>query len=413
MDMYKWAQDMWTYPRSITGVGVRQTLNYIGSVIPELRMHSVPSGTPVFDWTVPKEFICREAYIEENGRRIIDFRDNNLHVIGYSSSINSLICKDELQKHLYSIEDKPDAIPYITSYYKDRWGFCLTQKQRDNLGNGPFRVVIDSEKFDGQLDYADIVIPGNTDDEIMLSTYICHPSMANDNLSGIVVAMALAKSLIKSRGRKYTYRIVFVPETIGSLVYLSTRLNHLRRYVKAGYVITCCGDAGELSYLYSRYGDTLSDRAAKLILPNNAKMFDYKYRGSDERQYCWPRVDLPIGSIMRTKYGTYDEYHTSLDDLSFISQEKLDDTLNAYKEAIYAIERNHVYAASTQGEPFLSKHGYYPDVSPNSVPDALNILAYCDGRNDLISICTRTGIKFRKAVTIINQLREVGLVVKY
>lgn len=411
--MLQWAQDMWSYPRSITGPGVRQTIGYLKTLIPGLEMHSILSGTKVFDWTIPPEYFVVEAFVETmDGRRVIDYADNYLHLVGYSEPVETVITKEKLESHLFSDPSKPNAIPYITSYYKDRWGFCLTHNQRENLTDEKYRVRIDSCKFTGEMNYADIVIPGKTDKEVLISTYICHPMMANDGLSGIVVSAALARWVRSMKHRRYTYRFVFVPETIGSIVYLHRNLDHMKRNTVAGYVITCCGDGAEhISVIEPRIPGTLSDRAAMSILENcNYYKYDYSQRGADERQYCWPGIDLPVSGITRSKYGEYNEYHTSLDNLDIIYQEDLERTLEFMKKCVTLIEENKTYKTVVMCEPFLRKHDMYPDTSPNTVPDVLNIMAYCDGNHDTIAIAKTLQMDPIEVAFCLSNLASKGLI---
>ncbi|HPG73362.1 MAG TPA: DUF4910 domain-containing protein, partial [Bacteroidales bacterium] len=265
--MYKWASDLFPINRSLTGAGVRESLAYIKKLLPELTVHAVPTGYQAFDWEVPEEWVINEAYIEnQQGERIVDFKNNNLHVVGYSIAVDAIMSRSEFDAHLHSLPDKPDAIPYVTAYYKRKWGFCLTHKQRSALPEGNYHVVIQSQHIRGVMNYGEIVIPGESSQEVLFSTYICHPSMANNELSGPVVCAALAKYIGSLPKRKYTYRFVFVPETLGSIVFISKNIEHLKKWVVAGYNVSCVGDNRAYSYLPSRHGDTISDRAALHVL---------------------------------------------------------------------------------------------------------------------------------------------------
>jgi len=393
--MYGWATDLFPLNRSITGLGVRQTLEYLKEILPEICVFDVPSGTEVFDWTVPDEWEIQEGWVEnEKGERIIDFKNNNLHVVGYSTPVDCWLELEELNTHLHSRPDLPDAIPYVTSYYERTWGFCVSHKQRMELRPGKYHAVIKSRHFTGVLNYDELLIPGETDEEIFLSTYLCHPSMANNELSGPVVTAAISLWLMTLKKRRYSYRVVFVPETIGSIVYLSRHLKQLQKRVVAGFNVTCVGDNNAFSFLPSKTGDTLADKAAKYVLDRHFSeytTFAWTTRGSDERQYCAPGVDLPVASIMRSKYGTYKEYHTSLDDLNFISPDGLRGGFEAIKMAIDALEKNISPVATKIGEPMLSKHGLYPTLSQvGSVAEdtklMMDIITYSDGTKDLIDL---------------------------
>lgn len=418
LEMYEWAKDLFPICRSITGDGVRATLTYIHKLVASLQIYSVASGTQAFDWNVPDEWNIRDAYVlDESGQRIIDFKVHNLHVVGYSEPVDQWIDLEELNKHLYSIDNKPNAIPYITSYYSRRWGFCLTHEQRERLKPGRYRVVIDSDVKPGLLNYGELILPGKTADEILLSTYICHPSMANNEISGPVVTLALARWLQSLENRRYTYRIVFVPETIGSIVYLSRNIEHLKQQVKAGFNITCIGDDRCYSYLPSRAANTLSDRAAQHVLKYidpQFKRYSWLDRGSDERQYCAPGVDLPIATIMRSKYGEYPEYHTSLDDLSLITPQGLEGGFNALKQAILAIEHNVTPKVTVLCEPQLGKRGLYPTLSTVNSADQVramvDLISYCDGHHDLLEIAELIGEPIGGLVEILKQLTIHGLI---
>ena len=302
-EMYGWAVDLFPINRSLTGDGVRQTLQYIRNIIPEMEINEVPSGTKCFDWTVPQEWNCDDGYIlDPDGNKICDFKINNLHVVGYSIPIDKEVDLEELKEHLYWIEDQPTAIPYITSYYSPRWGFCMSFNEFKKLKKGTYKVKINSELIDGSLTYGEVKLRGESDKEIFLSTYVCHPSMANNELSGPVVTTALVKFIKSLKDRKYSYRIVFIPETIGSITYISRNIDDMKKNIIAGFNISCIGDDRCFSYVPTRYGNSLSDKVSKHVL-KNIDYVEYSFldRGSDERQYCSPGVDLPIATICRTK----------------------------------------------------------------------------------------------------------------
>ena len=419
--MHLWAKDLFPLCRSLTGPGTLETLKYIKNILPGLKINSIKSGTNVFDWIVPNEWTVREAYIEnESGDRIIDFKNNNLHVVGYSLPVDKWLSFEKLNKHLYSLPENPDAIPYVTSYYKEHWGFCLSHKQRKKLKSGRYHAVIDSDLKPGVLNYAELILPGASKKEVFLSTYICHPSMANNELSGPVVVTALAKWLSTLSDLKFTYRIILVPETIGSIVYLSKNLKAMKKNIIAGFQVTCVGDENCYSYLPSRQGNTLSDRSAKHVLKHidkNYKEYSFLQRGSDERQYCSPGVDLPIASVMRSKYGEYPEYHTSLDNLELVTKSGLKGSFDVYKKILTVIEKNFVLKTLMLCEPKMDKRGLYPTLSDGSeyewgVQEALDILAYSDGNNDLLEIAEMMNINFEQIVQIAETLVNEGLLIK-
>ena len=419
--MHKMAQVLWPIARSITGNGVRETLAHIKQEIPELNIESVPTGTNAFDWTVPKEWNITDAYIEDqNGNKVVDFLNNNLHVVGYSIPVDVWLTRDELDKHLYSLPKQPNAIPYITSYYREHWGFCLTHKQRSELPDGKYHAVIKSTLSDGELNYGEIILKGSEDKEVLLSTYICHPSMGNNELSGPVVTTFLVKWLMGIKNRRYTYRIIFVPETIGSIVYLSKYIDHLKQNVIAGYVITCIGDSNCYSYLPSRNGNTLADIVAKHVLSHidpNYKQYTWLDRGSDERQYCAPGVDLPIATIMRSKYGEYPEYHTSLDDLQFITPDGLHGGYLALKKSLAILELNCYPKVTVFCEPQLGKRDMYPLLSVKSqnteVRTMMHLISYSDGTKSLLDISVMINTPFLKLLPMVDDLVCHGLMEKY
>lgn len=417
-DLHRWASDLWPLNRSLTGDGVRATIAYLKDLLPALVVHEVPSGTEAFDWTVPDEWILHEAWVEDQeGRRVIDTAQSNLHVVGYSEPFEGVISREELLKVLHTLPDQPDAIPYVTSYYRRTWGFCLAHRDLERLGTGPFRVNIDTTLEPGHLTYADLIIPGQTRDEVLLSTYVCHPSMANNELSGPVVATALARWIQALPSRRYTYRLVIIPETIGSILYLSRHLEHLRENVKAGWVLTCVGDDRTYSYVPSRLGGTLADRVSLQVLRDRGPFDEYSFldRGSDERQWCSPGADLPVCSVMRSKYGEYKEYHTSLDDLEYVvTPAGLQGGFDAMKDCITLLEANERFRTILPGEPQMSRRGLYPTTSIKGgavdVRNMMNIIAYCDGDHDVLELCSRTGLPWDEVLAILRRVEAAGVV---
>jgi len=411
--MHRWASDLFPINRSITGSGVRETLDYLTELLPGLKTYAVSSGTEVFDWTVPDEWNIREAYIEdEQGNRVVDFKEHNLHVVGYSESVDQWLTLEELQSYLYSLPDQPDAIPYVTSYYERRWGFCLTHEQRNNLQAGSYHVVIDSDLQPGVLNYGELILPGDTEKEVFLSTYICHPSMANNELSGPVVTAALAQFLMKLKKRRYTYRVIFIPETIGAIAYLNKNLEHMKEYVFAGFNISCVGDDRAYSYLPSRAGNTLSDQVAlhvlKYMFPGFVR-YTYLDRGSDERQYCSPGVDLPIASIMRTKYAAYPEYHTSLDDLTVVTPSGLRGGFVAVLKAIELIENNITVRTKVFCEPQFGKRGLRSTLGARRLTTSSermmsNLVVYADGNKSILEISEIINVPCMELIEIAQML---------
>ena len=388
VEMHSLMRTLFPICRSITGNGVRQTLNIIKKIIP-ITIHEVSSGTKVFDWEIPNEWNIKDAYVkDENGNRVIDFRKSNLHVVGYSVPVDKWITLSELQDNLHSLPEQPNAIPYVTSYYKKYWGFCISHDERLKLKDGKYHVFIDSTLEKGSLTYGEYIIKGETEQEVFLSTYICHPSMANNELSGPVVAAFIGKWLA-SQPRRYTYRIIFIPETIGSITYLSQHLEELRENVLVGFNLSCIGDDKAYSYVASPYEKTRADKVASNVLSFKHPDFikhSFLNRGSDERQYCSPGVDLPLVTLCRSLYGKYPEYHTSLDNLDFVTEEGLLGGYELVKDCIYVIENNRSFRVICYGEPQLGKRGLYPNMNTKKsrklVITMLDFITYSDGTND-------------------------------
>jgi len=398
---------------------VRETLLIIkASYLSHLQIMEIQSGERCFDWVVPREWNIRNAFIlDPDGNKIVDFKQSNLHVLGYSVPIDREVSLEELQDHLYSLPEQPDAIPYVTSYYQERWGFCLKDAQRRSLKSGNYRVFIDSQLSEGSLTYAELIIPGETEKEIFISTYVCHPSMANDNLSGPAVATFLAKWLMSLESRKYTYRIIFIPETIGSIAYLSRNLESMRKVI-AGFNLSCLGNDGAYSYLPSRDENTFADKVSLHVLSHmhpDFVRYTFLDRGSDERQYCAPGVDLPVVSVMRSKYGAFPEYHTSLDDLEFVTPSGLFGGYEALVRCLECIERNEKLKLAVYGEPQLGKRGLYPTLGmkriQNKTRDLMNLLIYCDGERSLLEIAEKIGVPMWELFLLVDKLKEQNILV--
>lgn len=414
--MFDMMKRLWPICRSITGDGVRETLTILSSELPQMEIFEVPTGTKCFDWTVPKEWSITDAYIiDPDGQKIVDFANTNLHVVNYSAPVDMEIDLDELQSHLHSLPSQPNAIPYVTSYYNETWGFCLSHNERVKMIPGPYRIRIDSELKDGSLTYGEIVLPGASSKEILISTYMCHPSMANNELSGPCVTAQLAQ-WIATADRHYSYRIVFVPETIGAICYISRNLQELKEKTIAGYVVTCVGDERAWSFMPSRHGDVYSDQVARHVLKHvatNYTEYSFLERGSDERQYCSPGVDLPVSSVMRSKYGTYPEYHTSLDNMDLVTPVGLGQALAAYQKIIETIEANCVPICKILCEPKMSDRGLRPTIgkvnSANSSKDMMNLIAYADGVHTLLEIAEIINVPIWELRQVADMLVELDV----
>ena len=412
------ARRLWPIPRSITGNGVRQTLSILQEYLPGLTINEVPTGTQVFDWQVPDEWnITGARLIDPNGEVIADWADCNLHVVGYSVPVDTELTLEELQAHLHSIPDQPDAIPYMTSYYNRTWGFCLSHEQREALKPGTYRATITATLEPGNLSYGELVIPGKSTDEIFISTYVCHPSMANNELSGPVVSTALARHIQGQLSRHYTYRFVFVPETIGALTYSSLNREHLRENVVAAFNLTCIGDDRAYTYLASREGNLRLDRIAKRTLQGRDNVVHYTYlaRGSDERHYGAPGMDLPVISLMRSRYADYPEYHTSLDDLvNVVTPSGLQGGFDMVRECLEVLENEPVLTATQIGEPQLGRRGLYHLIMGKSIQNEVmlrtDILAYSDGQHSVVDMSELFDLPVDTLEVMIQELVDHNLV---
>ncbi|HEY7608065.1 MAG TPA: DUF4910 domain-containing protein [Alphaproteobacteria bacterium] len=405
--------------RSITGDGVRKTHDILSELMPLERIE-IPTGTRVFDWTIPKEWKCRDAYvIDPQGRRILDVNQNNLHLVNYSMPFRGRLSRKELDEHLYSRPDLPQAIPYVTSYYEPRWGFCLADEQRRALPDGEYEVVIDTDLVDGSLTISEAVLPGRTGLEVLISTYTCHPSMANNELSGPLVSAFLCRSLSVKEDRKLTYRFVLVPESIGSIAYLHLRGRHLVDRTVAGVVLTCIGDRSHLTYKKSRRGDALIDRAASACLRHfdaDTEFLDFYPYGSDEKHYCSPGFNLPIGTLMRTPPAKYPGYHTSLDNKDFISFAAIANAVEALQRLMTLLEENETYINLYPfGEPQLGSRGLVSTLSRTENRSAFTVavkwvLNLADGSHDLLQIADRSNLDPSLIFHAAARCREAGLI---
>jgi aminopeptidase-like protein len=411
---------LWPLLRSITGDGVRHTLDILSELVP-MERHEIPSGTNVFDWTVPQEWVVRDAFIlAPDGKRILDMAKNNLHLLNYSIPFRGEVSRAELDQHLHSLPELPQAIPYVTSYYEPRWGFCLSQDQRDGLPEGAYQVVIDTDHINGSLTYGEAVLPGTETAEVLISTNVCHPSLANNELSGPLVSAFLYRRLESMKERRLTYRFVFIPETIGCIAFLSTRGQHLRDNLVAGYSVTCIGDDAPFTYKRSRAGNSLADRAALYVLSQEdgigSSILDFfPDGGSDERQYCSPGFDLPVGSLMRSMYLKYPEYHTSLDNRDFISFQAMSRSIDVYYRVMQALDVNLTYLnLMPWGEPQLGKRGLYPTlgvIDRSGRTSALRwLLNFADGDHDLLSIAERSGQSMGNLHAAVQTCLQSGLI---
>jgi len=399
--------------RSITGDGFRKTLNILGRHI-AMTIHEVPSGTRVYDWTVPKEWNIRDAFIKDRkGEKIVDFRRSNLHVVSYSLPVRAILPLAELKKHLHTLPEQPDLVPYKTAYYSEDWGFCLSHRQFLGLEEGDYEVVIDSTLEDGSLTYGESYLNGATEDEILVSVHACHPSLANDNLSGVGLATMLARHL-GSVERRFSYRFLFIPGTIGAITWLCLNEGKVGK-IKAGLVVAGAGDGGDVTYQRSRRGDAEIDRAAAHVLGRAARpgrLLDFRPYGYDERQYCSPGFDLPVGRFSRTPFGEYPEYHTSGDDMAFVSAGALADSFRKILAILELLEGNRTYRnVNPKGEPQLGRRGLYAAEDEMNLA-TLWVLNLSDGGKSLLDIAERAALPFETVREAARSLEKAGLLVE-
>jgi aminopeptidase-like protein len=414
-ELYCFASDLYPTCRSITGDGLRLTLSKIQKLIP-LQTVEVATGTPVFDWTVPKEWNIRDAYIKNSdGKRVVDFQRSNLHVVNYSKPVHATMSLRELKPHLFTLPDKPYWIPYRTSYYQETWGFCLTHKQMLALQDGEYEVYIDSTLEGGCLTYGECFLPGSSAEEVLISCHACHPSLANDNLSGLTVATFLAQHLL-GRDLRYSYRFLFVPGTIGAITWLAQNRESAAR-IRHGLVLTCIGDAGGFHYKRSRRGDTEVDRTVSHVLRHQSEpseILEFSPYGYDERQYCSPGFNLPVGCLMRSVWGSFPEYHTSADDLDFIRPLQLARSLRVCEAIVDVLENNrHYYNQNPYCEPQLGRRNLYGSKGGDAIGDEVSarlwVLNLSDGEYSLLDIAERSGLPFRAIRDAADLLSQNGL----
>jgi aminopeptidase-like protein len=417
-ELYKLVAELYPICRSITGDGVRRTLEIVERELGGLEVSEVPTGTQVLDWTVPREWNVRDAWVADAaGRRVIDFQASNLHLVSYSVPVRATIGLAELREHLFTLPDQPDWVPYRTSYYAERWGFCASQRLVDSLPEGDYEVCVDSTLADGHLTYGEHLVEGQTQDEVLISCHVCHPSLANDNLSGIAVASRLARLLGQGRRPRYSYRFLFIPGTIGSITWLARNQDNLGR-VRHGLVLSGVGDPGGFTYKRSRRGDTEIDRAVAHVLGRSGRdhqLVDFSPYGYDERQYCSPGFNLPVGRLGRTPFATYPQYHTSADDLDFVGPAQLQESLEVCQEIVEVLEGNRRYLnLFPKGEPQLGRRGLYGSIGGRSDAEErqmamLWVLNLSDGDHSLLDVAERAGLPFAQVADVAAVLEEAGL----
>ena len=416
-ELHRLVAALYPYCRSTTGNGVRATLRHLQELIP-LALHEVPSGTRVLDWTVPREWNIKDAYVKDDqGRRVIDFQQSNLHVAGYSMPVSTVMPLAELRRHLITLPDRPDWVPFRTLHAKDDWAFCLSHRALLALEDGQYEVCIDATLEPGALTYGEYFLPGASSDEVLVSTHVCHPSLCNDNLSGIAVATHVARALAGLSRRRYSYRFLLVPATIGSIAWLAANEPNLGR-IKHGLVVACVGDAGRPTYKRTRRGNADVDRAVLHVLKNSGRdheIVDFVPYGYDERQYCSPGFDLPVGCLSRTPNGRFPEYHTSADNLEFVRPECLAESYSTCLAVFDVLENNRVYLnQNPKGEPHLGSRGLYRGYPQTDADDLalLWVLNLSDGRHRLLDIAERSGTSFATIKRAADRLLATGLLVE-
>jgi aminopeptidase-like protein len=420
-EMFELAERLWPIGRSLSGEGVRETLRVIRERLPGLEIQELHSGERFSDWTIPLEWNVKAAsLVDEDGNVVCDYAENNLHLVGYSVPVSGQFTLDELKSHLFSLPHQPTAIPYVTSYYSPNWGFCLSHNVRKKLRPGKYTVSIDTTLEPGCLNFGELVVQGRSKREVLFSTYICHPSMANNELSGPVLATALASFVSRLDGH-YTYRFLFLPETIGAISYIAKNLPKLKQNLQAGFVLSCVGDDRAYSYVPSRSGNTVADKAALKVLRREKiefKAFSWKDRGSDERQYCAPGVDLPVCSVMRSKYGEYPEYHTSLDQLgTVVSAIGLQGSFDFYVALIAELEMSRYPRITTLGEPQLGPRGLYPNTSTKPIKGAysdframVDVISFLDGTLTMEEVAEESRTTMEFVAQVCEILSREGLI---
>lgn len=419
-DIYELIKKLFPICRCITGNGVRESLKIIKEVISELEIHEVPSGTQVFDWTVPKEWNIRDAFIKNSkGEKIVDFKKSNLNVVHYSVPIHKNISLKELKDHLYTLPDQPDLVPYKTSFYNEAWGFCMPHNKYLKLEEDEYEVYIDSTLEEGSLTYGELFLKGNSEKEILFSSYICHPSMCNDNLSGMCLLAFVAKSLLNLK-TKYSYRFLFIPETIGAITWLSLNENKLSN-IQCGLIATCLGDSGPSTYKKTKAGNALMDKAVEKVLVDCGESFevvDFSPIGSDERQFSSPGFNIPVGNLTRTPYCEFPEYHTSADNLDFVDPDSLQNTYEKYMKTIFVCEKNDTYLnLYPKGEPQLGRRGLCRTIGGLPRNDSTQsaivwVLNLSDGTHSLLDIAIRAKLRFEDVLQAASSLMNANLIKK-